>query len=78
MIERGLGLGYDSVIISYERDYSDFTRLLDRIRTYEHIQPSETQTFFLDLNDNLHYRSFTYSTLASYLLSMQDMKKQVT
>jgi DNA-binding Lrp family transcriptional regulator len=76
MVERGLGFGYDSVIISYEKDYSDFTRLLDRIRSYEHVQTSETQSFIIDLNDKVHYRSFTYSTLAKYLLTMMKQEKE--
>jgi Lrp/AsnC family transcriptional regulator for asnA, asnC and gidA len=76
MIERGLGFTYDSVIVSYEKNYSDYRQLLDRIRTYEHIQPSDTQTFIIDLNDKVHYRSFTYQTLAKYLLTMQKQEKE--
>lgn len=76
MVEKGLGFGYDSVIISYEKDYSEFTHLLDRIRSYEHVQTSETQSFIIDLNDKVHYRPFTYSTLAKYLLTMMKQKKE--
>jgi DNA-binding Lrp family transcriptional regulator len=76
MIERGLGISYDAVVVSYQKDYSDFKQLLNRIRTYEHIQPSETQTFIIDLNDKVHYRSFTYSTLAKYLPTKQKQEKE--
>jgi DNA-binding Lrp family transcriptional regulator len=76
MIERGIGFGYDTVVVSYVRDYSDYTRLLNRIRTYEHVQPDELKDFIVDLNDKVHFRPFTFSTLAKYLLSTQKERKE--
>ena len=74
--DRGIGLGYDAVFISYEKDYSAFTHLVDRIKVFKHLETTETQSFIIDLNDKLHYRSLTYSTLANHLLSTQDKHEE--
>jgi hypothetical protein len=76
MAERGIGLGYDAVILAYEKDYSAYTHLTERIRASKHLEITETQSFIVDLNDKLHYRSFTYSTLANHLLTVQKQEKE--
>jgi DNA-binding Lrp family transcriptional regulator len=40
MAERGIGLGYGSVIISYEKDYSSYTALVERLKQFEHLDLS--------------------------------------
>jgi DNA-binding Lrp family transcriptional regulator len=70
MAERGLGLGYDTLIVSIEKNYSDYSKLLNRIKSYPHIVSSQTQSFMIDLN-NSQYFPFTFQTLAKYLLTMQ-------
>jgi len=49
MVETGMGLGYDAIIIAYEKDYSSYSKLIERIRTFEHLQATETQTFIFQL-----------------------------
>lgn len=71
MVESGMGLGYDAVIIAYEKDYAAFTRLLDRIRTFHHLQKAEMQAFIIDLKTGVRYRSLTFQTLAKHLLTLQ-------
>ena len=75
MAEAGMGLGYNAVIIAYEKNYTAYTRLLERIRSFEHLQASETQSFIVNLSDPTHYRQFTHHTLAKHLLTME---KQIT
>jgi DNA-binding Lrp family transcriptional regulator len=75
MAETGIGLGYDAVVIAYVEDYTAHRRLIEKIRSFEHLQASETQSFIVNLTDQTHYRPFTYQTLAEHLLTMQ---KQVT
>lgn len=75
MAERGLGLGYDTVIVSIEKNYSDYAKLLNRIKSYPHIQSSQTQSFMIDLN-NAQYFPFTFQTLAKYLMMTQKQKSE--
>jgi DNA-binding Lrp family transcriptional regulator len=75
MAERGLGLGYDTVIVSIEKSYSDYAKLLNRIRSYPHIVSSQTQSFMIDLS-SAQYFPFTFQTLAKYLLTMQKQKNE--
>jgi DNA-binding Lrp family transcriptional regulator len=75
MAERGIGFGYDAVIIAYEKDYSAYTRLLERIRTFKYLETREIQSFIVDLKDELRFRPFTYSTLANHLLTIRKAKK---
>ena len=72
MGEAGMGLGYDAVIIAYEKNYTAYTQLMDRIRSFEHLQATETQSFIINLSDQTHYRPFTYHTLAKHLLTNQN------
>jgi DNA-binding Lrp family transcriptional regulator len=71
LAERGLGFTYDSVIVSLNKDYSSYVQLLNRIKTYPHIEVGETRSFLIDLNDKSQYRTFTFRTLAHYLASIQ-------
>ncbi len=71
LFSRGNGRGYTGVIVSFHKSYSDLTKLIDRIRGYDFVDPSSILTFIIDLNDKVQYRNLTFSTLAKYLLSMQ-------
>jgi len=71
LAERGLGFTYDSVIVSLNKDYSSYVQLLNRIKSYPHIEVGETSSFLIDLNDKSQYRPFTFRTLAYYLSSIQ-------
>ena len=68
LFERGLGDGYTAILISFHEDYSDYTQLKDRMKQYPFLDTSSTLSFILDLNDKIHYRYLTFSTLASDLL----------
>jgi hypothetical protein len=70
LFERGMGGGYDGIIISFHKNYSDYIRIIERIKEYPFIDASATLSFLIDLNEKIHYRYFTFSTLAKYLLTM--------
>jgi len=74
MAERGLGFGYDTVVVSLNKNYSDYVKLLDRIRSYPHIEAGETQSFIIDLTEESQYRPFTFQTLGKYLQTIQEQK----
>jgi DNA-binding Lrp family transcriptional regulator len=76
MAERGIGFGYDAVIMAYEKDYTGYKQLLERIKTFNHLEAAEMQSFIVDLKDRVHYRSFTYSTLTKHFLPSHKAEKE--
>jgi hypothetical protein len=68
---RGMGGGYDGVIVSFHKSYSSYTRLIERMKGYPFVDTSATLHFLVDLNDKIQYRYFTFSTLAKHLLTIQ-------
>jgi hypothetical protein len=70
LFNRGMGGEYNGVIISFHRSYSDYSKLIGRIREYPFVDSSATLSFIVDLNDKIQYRYFTFSTLAKHLLTM--------
>jgi DNA-binding Lrp family transcriptional regulator len=75
LLERGLGEGYSSILVSFHEDYSSYYKLKDRMRQYPFIDLSATTSFIIDLKDKIHYRYLTFSTLASNLLKMKEKEK---
>jgi DNA-binding Lrp family transcriptional regulator len=76
MAERGLGLGYTSIIISYEKDYTSYMNLVERLKQFRHLDLSNVQSFLIDLNDKVHYRPLTFSTVARHLLVLHAQDKE--
>jgi DNA-binding Lrp family transcriptional regulator len=67
----GMGMGFTAVIIAFHRDYASYTRLRDKIKIYNFIDQLKTDSFMIDLKDEVHYRYLTFSTLAQNLLESQ-------
>jgi len=74
--ERGMGLGYDAVIVSYEKDYSTYLQHIKKLKQFPHLDSSNIQSFLINLNDEVHYRYLTFSTLARHLLSLKEKKEK--
>ena len=74
LFERGLGGGYTSIIVSFHHNYTEYARLKERMKEYPFLDHGATTSFLMDLNDNVHYRYFTFSTLAKHLLTLEDRK----
>lgn len=68
MLERGIGLGYDGVIMAYYPDYASYVKHRNTIKAYPFIELSEADAFLINLNDKVHYRPLTLSHLAKVLL----------
>ena len=75
MIEKGMGLGYDGVMISFHRDYSSFMDFRNFLRQY-HLQDNTTDSFLVDLSDTKRYFPLTLSVLARHLRSSKEEKKE--
>jgi DNA-binding Lrp family transcriptional regulator len=76
MFERGMGIGFTGVIIAMHKNYSSYTKLKDRIKKYDFIEHLQTDSFIIDLQDEVHYRYLTFSTLAKNLLESSCAVKQ--
>jgi hypothetical protein len=66
--ERGMGMGYDEVIVSFHRNYSEYLKFKRWIAEMPFIDASRLDSFLLDLNDEVHHLYLTFSYLAKHLL----------
>ena len=71
MLERGQGLGYEGVIISYHENYASCMELRRSLRKYTFLDLSHIETFMISLDDKVHYRPLTFYALAEHLLRMK-------
>jgi DNA-binding Lrp family transcriptional regulator len=68
LIERGIGLKYDSFMGSFHKDYSSYTKLISEIKKNPYVDLARMESFIVNLDDEIHYRNLTFSTLAKHLL----------
>ena len=66
--ERGMGMGYDGIIVSFHRSYSEYNDFKKWLAQMPFIDSSKLDSFLLDLNDKVHHRPLTFSYLAKHLL----------
>jgi DNA-binding Lrp family transcriptional regulator len=76
MLERGMGMGYDGVFLSFHEDYSSFSNHENWLKQFDFVDVAGTQSFLIDLKDTLHYRSLTFSTLAKHILTLPASQKK--
>ena len=75
MIMDGKGLGYDLVVVSYHRTYSDYSEYMRDIRSGKGLRAkaymnlSEVQGFLIDLKYEKHYQPITFSKVAAHIQS---------
>jgi DNA-binding Lrp family transcriptional regulator len=72
MAERGMGCGYNAIMISIHRDYKSFIDLTNWAQQFVSLELAEIESFLIDLNDEVHYRSLTFSSLAKHLLTLRE------
>ena len=75
MAERGLGLGYDGITISFHKDYGSFIKYRNWTRQMHPVEISDVESFLVNLDDEIHYRPLTLSTLAKHLLKSRKKSK---
>lgn len=68
MAERGIGADYDGVTISFHQTYGDFTKFRERAKQMLPTKAYKIDSFLVNLDDDIHYRPLTFSTLADHLL----------
>jgi DNA-binding Lrp family transcriptional regulator len=78
-IETGTGLGHQALVVSFHKDYSDYTSFMNRIKEgahqrYSFMDTSKYQSFLISLKSQGHFRSLTFSALANHMLTMKEKK----
>lgn len=68
MIERGMGLGANGIVVSLHKDYTSYLEFQRWIRQFSFITQYELESFLINLDDDVHYRYLTFSTLAKHML----------
>jgi len=71
-IERGLGEDTNGVVISFHENYSKYMEFVRWIRQFESSSKYKLRSFMIDLDDKVHYRYLTFSTLAKHLLNINE------
>jgi len=75
MLERGVGLGYDGVIISYHQNYASYLDFINMLKQFDFLELRKIDSFLVNLNDDIHYRSLTFSCVANCLRLQAENKE---
>ena len=75
MAERGMGCGYNAIMISIHKDYKSFMDLTNWAQQFYELELGEFESFLVDLADEVRYRPLTFSSLAKHLLTLKEKKK---
>lgn len=55
--------------------YSVYTELVNELKKNPYIDFARMESFIVNLDDKIHYRDLTLSTLAKHLLEMNDKEE---
>ena len=69
MAERGMGCGFNAVMISVHKDYNSLMRLTNWAQQFYELELGEIENFVVDLLDKVRYRPLTFSSLAKHVLT---------
>jgi len=69
MLERGLGLKYDGVVVALCEDYANYLEHVNALKQFPYFEISAIESFLINLKDTVHYRPLTFKALAEHLLT---------
>ena len=72
VIERGLGLGCDAFIGLFYKDYASYQKDMNEMKAVPFVDTYRLQSFLVNLDDKIHYRCLTLSTLAKHILEKKE------
>ncbi len=75
MLERGIGLGYDGIIVSFHTDYDHYVNFREYLRQFDFLEATSIESFLVNLKDEIRYRPLGFRTLAKHLLTVKEGKK---
>jgi len=67
MIERGIGLDYNGVLVSYHKNYASYLELLSWLKNFTAIPIARIDSFLVSLSDEVHYLPLTFAVLAKHI-----------
>jgi DNA-binding Lrp family transcriptional regulator len=70
MLERGMGMHSNGVFLSVHKDYLSYLDFRKWLQGFEFLETSNVESFLVELNDTVHYRSLGFSSLAKHVLTM--------
>ena len=78
MLERGLGLDSDGVIVSCHKDYSSYVEFIEILKKGggQFLLPEDIKSFLINLQDEIRFIPLTFSIVADNLSKMDEKKKQ--
>jgi DNA-binding Lrp family transcriptional regulator len=75
MLERGMGMSFDGVIISYHTDYTSHTEFLELLKGTGFLDVERLEVFRVDLRDEVRFLPLSLSLLAQYISTMKEGKE---
>jgi DNA-binding Lrp family transcriptional regulator len=75
LIKRGMGLGYDAVIISLHQDYSSCDKFRTFIRQNMTERVIDMDTFLVNLEEEQNSLPFSFNLLSTQMLAMENKDK---
>jgi DNA-binding Lrp family transcriptional regulator len=76
LLERGMGLGYQGVIISFHENYASYLALREWLREFTFLEISEIESFLVNLKDKVSYVPPTFSLIAKHIESLKEKQSQ--
>ena len=76
LFKRGMGLGYDAVVISLHQDYSSCDKFRAFIRQNMKERINDMDTFLLNLEEEDNSLPFTFAMLATQMMSLSNKEKE--
>jgi DNA-binding Lrp family transcriptional regulator len=76
LFQKGIGLDYHGVIVSFHKEYAGSRKLVDWIRTLNFVELDDMKQFIIRLDDEVQFRPLTFTTLAKHLLNLNQEKKK--
>jgi hypothetical protein len=74
--ERGRGLGYHAVFISFHRSYQAYIDYMDNLKKMKFLEFPEFESFLISLDDKIHFRYLTLSTLAKCVMQLKEEQEE--
>ena len=74
VIERGIGEKASGVVISFHETYSEYKKFLEWLNQFSASTNYALHHFIIDLDDKMHLRYLTFSTLAEHFQRKKEAK----
>ncbi len=77
MFERGMGMDFNGVILSYHKDYSEFSVFLRLIKETGFLDVDSQGIFLVNLKDEIHFFPLSLSRIAQSISSKQKTENKL-